>query len=67
MEEEARRRVRLYTSFGFDFFRAGSSRSSHGAILGIPVSLKWETVADFDPSGITVSMVEEIVVSGANI
>ncbi|XP_050732278.1 transmembrane protein 177-like [Eriocheir sinensis] len=55
MGEEARGRVRVYTSFGYDFYHAGSSGSTHGAILGVPKSARWESLADFDPTGVVVN------------
>ncbi|XP_045107493.1 transmembrane protein 177-like [Portunus trituberculatus] len=55
VEEEVKGQVKMYTTYGFDLFHAGSLRSANGSILGLPSSLKWDGDLDFDGSGVMVN------------
>ncbi|XP_042233029.1 transmembrane protein 177-like isoform X2 [Homarus americanus] len=47
--------ISLYTAYGFDIFRAGSTKVSSGGILGIPVNFEYSTIDEFVHTGITVN------------
>ena len=62
--EEEKEAVCVYTSYGYDFFSAGTTHSPYGAILGVPASMRWQGVAEFDGTGVMVSVVVVVVVVG---
>ncbi|XP_076040183.1 transmembrane protein 177 isoform X2 [Oratosquilla oratoria] len=52
MTEVEKKLVKLYSGYGFDMFRGGSTQTKHGAIVGVPANFKYSTIEDFETSGI---------------
>ena len=56
LNEEKKTLVKFYTSFGFDPFHGGSTQLSDGGIVGLPVNFSYNTIADFNQSGLAVGV-----------
>lgn len=50
-----RKLISVYTAYGFDLFRAGSTMVSTGGVVGVPHNFKYSEQEEFDHTGITVS------------
>lgn len=54
MNKDKQKLISIYTGYGFDLFRAGSTILSSKCILGVPISFKYEDTREFDQTGILV-------------
>lgn len=50
-----RKLISMYTGYGFDLFRAGSTLVSSGGAVGVPLNFKYSEIEEFDHTGITVN------------
>lgn len=55
MNKDKQKLISIYTGYGFDLFRAGSTILSSKCILGVPISFKYEDTREFDQTGILVN------------
>ncbi|XP_042860335.1 transmembrane protein 177-like isoform X2 [Penaeus japonicus] len=50
-----RKLISVYTAYGFDLFRAGSTMVSTGGVVGVPHNFKYSEQEEFDHTGITLN------------